>query len=371
MKQRALISVLLLLAPGLRAHAQVTQTQDPPSEEKPYETRYSFATINDATFYGDPQTPQPSILNQVLLELTFSLRYRDRWKFSTSLVGFLKTTAERDSSSETNTRLNVKEAYGGFSEGDLDFTLGRKMVRWGTGYAFTAAGVLDPPRDPTNPTDRLNTNQGRDMIKADWVHGQHALTVAYSTDELAPAGSTLHDTTAFRYNVLVHGFDTSLIAGNDRGVDTFGALTFTRVTGQAWEIHGEAAWSEQGAILGGAKYATPAGVTFIGEFFTQPDTPYFRDMSPSHMPGRQNYGFFNVSKSRLRERPGWKEWDLSGSIVTDFNDHSYTAVFDVNRWFGNHFSSYLHVEVPQGSSKSEYGSAPNATATSVGVRFHL
>ena len=51
------------------------------------------------------------------------------------------------------------------------------MVRWGTGYAFTAAGVLDPPRIATNPTDRLNLNEGRDMIKADWVRGQHALSL--------------------------------------------------------------------------------------------------------------------------------------------------------------------------------------------------
>ena len=130
-------------------------------------------------------------------------------------------------------------------------------MRWGTGYAFTAAGVLDPPRDPTNPTDRLNLNQGRDMVKADYVHGPHAFSFAWSTAALAPTASNLHDTTAFRYNVLVHGFDTSLIAGDDRGGDSFGALTFTRVLGQAWELHGEAAWREQAAVLIGAKYTTP------------------------------------------------------------------------------------------------------------------
>jgi hypothetical protein len=231
--------------------------------------------------------------------------------------------------------------------------------------------VLDPPRDPTNPTDRLNVNQGRDMVKADWVRGPHALTFAWSTAALAPAHFKMHDTTAFRYNVLVRGFDTSLIAGNNRGADTFGAVTFTRVLGQAWEVHGEAAWSEQGALLFGGKYTTHAGMTLIGEFFTQPDTPYFRDMMPSPVQGRQNYGLFYVSKSRLRELPGWKEWDISGSVVTDFNDQSFTAVVDVNRWFGNHFSSYMHMEIPCGSKTSAYGSAPYSTASSVGIRFHL
>ena len=360
MNSRLFIPTLLLLGTSTCAIAQ-----DAPPPEAKLDTRYSLAVLNDATFYTGLSVPTPEVLNQVLLEPTVSLRYQKRWTFSSSLIGIATTYTD------TRTKMNVKETYAGLSAGDFDFTAGRKMVRWGTGYVFTAAGVLDPQRDPTNPTDRLNVNEGRDMIKADWVRGHHALTLAWSTAALAPANSDLHDTTAFRYNVLVRGFDTSLIAGNDRDQDSFGAITFTRVLGQAWEVHGEAAWREQPALLLGAKYTTPAGVTFIGEFYAPPNTPYFRAPSISPLAGRQNYGFLYVSKSRLRERPGWKEWDLSGSLVTNLNDHSYVSVFDINRWFGKHFSSYLHMEVPSGSKTSDYGAAPYSTATSVGVRFQL
>jgi hypothetical protein len=209
------------------------------------------------------------------------------------------------------------------------------------------------------------------MVKADWVHGPHAMTLAWSSSALAPAGSNLHDTTAFRYNVLVHGFDTALIAGDDRGGDAFGALAFTRVLGQAWEVHGEAAWREQGAVLMGGKYTTNSGVTFIGEFYTPPNTAYYRDTTLSPLAGRQHYLFLDAGKSRLRELPGWKEWDLSAYAVANLDDRSYTAVFDANRRFGNRFSSYLHLEVPSGSKKSEYGATPYSTATSIGVRFQL
>jgi hypothetical protein len=195
--------------------------------------------------------------------------------------------------------------------------------------------------------------------------------MAWSTARLAPANSTLHDTAAFRYNVLVRGFDTSLIAGNDRGGDSFGALTFTRVVGQAWEVHGEAAWREKAAILLGAKCTTHSGVTLIGEFFTPPDTPYFRNITLSPSAGRRHYGLLNIGKTRLRELPGWKEWDLSASMVANLDDHSSTTVADLNRWFGKHFSSYLHVEIPSGSKTSDFGAAPYATATSVGIRFQL
>ena len=362
MLPRVLISALLLILTCSPASAQNTPA---PAEQKSVSTRYSLAIIDDATFYSGTPEHAPQILNQVLLEPNFGIRYKDRLTFSTSLIGLAATY------DNTSSTLRVKETYAGISAGDFDFTAGRKLVRWGTGYAFSAAGVLDPPRDPTNPSDRLNTNQGRDMIKADWVHGPHALTFAWSTAEFAPPHSNLRDTTAFRYNVLVRGFDTSLIAGNDRGSDSFGALTFTRVVGQAWEVHGEAVWREQAAALIGVKYTLHSGVTFMGEFYTPPNTSYYRDTSVSPLAGRQHYAMFYASKSRLRELPHWKEWDVSASIVSNLDDHSLVGVTDISRWFGTHFTSYVHLEIPRGARTSDFGSAPYQTATSVGVRFHL
>jgi len=360
MKQLLQCAVALALALPVFAAAQ---DETPPAPRR--ELRYSLAVIEDATYYSKLTVPIPKTLNQLLIEPSLSLRYRQRWTLSTSLAGMSYTHGD------THAQGRVKEAYTGLSAGDFDFTLGRRMVRWGTGYAFTAAGVLDPPRMPTNPTDRLNLNQGRDMVKADFVHGPHAFSLAWSTAELAPARSGARDTTAFRYNVLVHGFDTSLIAGDDRGGDAFGALTLTRVLGQSWEIHGEAAWREQGAALAGAKYTTASGITFIGEFYTPPNIPYYRDMTVSPNAGRQHYLFLDAGKNRLRELPGWKEWDLGAYAVANLDDRSYTVLFDANRRFGNRFSAYLHLEVPRGGKLSDYGAAPYAAATSAGVRFQL
>jgi hypothetical protein len=360
MNRSSLIPVLLILSVWTNARAQ----DPPPPEKSRVDARYSLSIIDDATFYGNRSEPVPEVLNQVLVEPSFSLRSNDHLTFSSSMIGLAGTY------SDNYTQLRVKETYADLSAGDFDFTLGRKMVRWGTGYAFSAAGVLDPPRIPTDPTDRLNLNEGRDMIKADWVHGPHAFSLAWSTAALAPAQANLRDTTAFRYNVLVRGFDTALIAGDDRGGDPFGALTFTRVLGQAWEVHGEAVWREEAAILLGAKY-TISGVTFIGEFYTPPNIPYYSYMGVSPLAGRQHYAFLTAGKARLRERPGWKEWSLSGSVVANLDDHSHTPVFEASRWFGNHFSSYVHVEIPRGSKTSQFGSAPYSAATSVGVRFQL
>ncbi len=418
MSHRQLFTILLvletLLIPGiwsLPASAQETVAQDTPTEETPppeprRDFRYSFSAIDDQTFYSNLRLPLPSpenqllndpivtlFQNQLLLEPSFTLRYRSRWSVALSVVGLAETfhglsaaqfdlppgnsaaasalDAALDTYTGTHIQLRVKETYAGLSAGDFDFMVGRRIVRWGAGYAFTAAGVLDPPRIPTNPTDRLNLNEGRDMVKADYVHGPHAFTIAWSSAMLAPAQSNLHDTTAFRYNILVHGFDTALIAGDDRGGDAFGALAFTRVLGQAWELHGEAAWREHEAILLGGKYTTKSGITFIGEFYTPPNIAYYRDMTISPLAGRQHYLFLDAGKNRLRERPGWKEWDLSAYVVTNLNDRSFTAILDANRRFGKRFSSYLHLQIPAGSSTSDYGATPYSAATSVGVRFQL
>jgi hypothetical protein len=339
--------------------------QDETAPEPRQDFRYSVAAIEDATLYSNLQAPLPRVLNQALIEPSFDLRYKPHWVFSSSLVGV------GNRYTDTYTQFRVRETYGGLSAGDFDFTLGRRIVRWGTGYAFTATGVLDPPRVPTNPTDRLNLNEGRDMVKADYVHGPHALSIAWSSAVMAPASANLHDTTAFRYNVLAHGFDTSFIAGADRGGDAFSGLTFTRVLGEAWEIHGEAAWREHGAILGGAKYTTPSGITFLGEFFSPPNIPYYQDVTVYPLIGRQHYLFLRAGKTRLRELPRWKQWDVSFAGVINLNDSSYTAVIDATRRFGNHFSSYLHMEIPAGNRNSEYGATPYSSATSLGVRFQL
>jgi hypothetical protein len=364
MKCKLLISIVLAVTCWQLA-AQDDPAPDAPAPESRHDFRYSISVIDDATFYSNLQVPISKTLNQLLFEPSFTYRYKPQWSFSTSLVGLA------DTYTDTYTQVRVKEAYAGLSAGDFDFMAGRRIVRWGTGYAFTATGVLDPPRIPTNPTDRLNLNEGRDMVKADYVHGPHALSLAWSTTVLAPAAANLHDTTAFRYNVLVHGFDTSLIAGDDRGGDAFGGLTFTRVLGQAWEVHGETAWREHEAILIGGKYTTPRGITFIGEYFTPPNIPYYRDMAISPLAARQHYLFLDAGKNRLRERPGWKEWDLGAYVVANLNDRSFTAIFDVNRRFGSRFSSYLHMEIPAGKYDSEYGATPYSAATSMGIRFQL
>jgi hypothetical protein len=297
--------------------------------------RYSVTLTEEGTV-------APDAVNLIVLEPSLTYRHGDRWRFSTSLAAVTRTQGE------TQAQIRVRETYFGVSVADLDVTIGKRLVRWGTGYAFTATGILDPPRVATDPTDRLNLHEGREMVTADWVAGKHDFTVAWAMHRPGMPGIT-----ALRYNVLVDGFDTSVIVAHNSGGATFTGANFTRVFGEAVEMHGEFAWRQGAAVLIGGKYTTRSGVTAIAEFY-----------SPASVI-RQHYAFLRVSKSRLRERPGWKEWDLAASLVANLDDRSYTAVFDAGRRLGNHFYGYAHAEAPVGKT------TPYSALVSMGVTFQL
>src|SRR6201993_5020149 len=93
--------VPLLLLSGAWA-AAVAQSDPPAPEESRYSTRYAVAVIDDARFYANQKEPLPKGLNQLLLEPTFSLKYRSRWSFSTSLIENEVTYAD------TSARFRVK-----------------------------------------------------------------------------------------------------------------------------------------------------------------------------------------------------------------------------------------------------------------------
>jgi hypothetical protein len=129
-------------------------------------------------------------------------------------------------------RLRVREAYGRVSATDwMDVEAGKRLVRWGVGYGFAPAGVLDPPRLATDPTDRLGVNEGRPMGRVDLFRGETSLTVA-------TAGSS-RVTAARLRTVLSGGVEVAVIASAAPGAGPSWGGTITHVVGQQLEWHAE------------------------------------------------------------------------------------------------------------------------------------
>jgi hypothetical protein len=149
-------------------------------------------------------------------------------------------------------RLRLKELYANFSlNSHWDVAAGKRILKWGTGYAWTPTGFLDPPRDPRDPTDRLNQYEGRESIEARATYGNHNLTGVFSSPQLFSHLKTRRGDNqwAFKYNALMHGLDYSLVAsfGGIHSPNRYG-MNATYVIGKALEIHGEAA-AQRGSRL--------------------------------------------------------------------------------------------------------------------------
>lgn len=159
--RRSLILLSALACVCVNLHAQQDEKapipDDLPTPQVNNETRFALAVTNETSIASGERVPLPQVSNIALLQSSFSYKRGQRWRFSTSLTG------ESDSSPEASSRLQVREAYVGLSTGDFDWTLGKRILKWGTGYAFTPTGVLDPPRIPTDPIDHLSLNQGREL----------------------------------------------------------------------------------------------------------------------------------------------------------------------------------------------------------------
>jgi len=212
--------------------------------------RPALQVINEGSWAAGLRAPGSRLTDQLIVQP--SLRYRSgdqKWRLSASLAGQVLA------GQETKARLRVREAYLGAEVGDFGFVAGKRILRWGVGYAFTSTGVLDPPRAPTDPADRLSLNEGRGMAQLDWIRGAHAVTAVWAGAGVVQKHRPgMRETVAMRYNTLVSGFDLSLIASQDRGRRRFIGGNFTRVIGDAYELHGEFARRDRSSFLIGGKY---------------------------------------------------------------------------------------------------------------------
>jgi hypothetical protein len=347
--------------------ASVTASPDAAAElpaSSPF--RYSLGVTDEVEIAEDLMVPGPAKGNRLVLQP--GVRYKaERW------TAVAQLTSVTDTALSTHTHVGVRELYGSVSLGDFDLTAGKRLLRWGTGYAFTATGVLDPPRRFADPGDRLSLNEGRELVEMDWTKGDHSITVAWATAGLPFENRRqARDTSAMRYTVLVHGWDVSLIAAHDGGGTTMTGGSFTRVFGDSIEVHGEFAHRERAATLIGGKYTRGPGITVLAEFYSPPPTAFFRSSLLPPGAGRQKYSFVRVGKTGLLDKPGLKDIDVALSVLTNLNDGSRILLSDIAARVGLHLSFYCYGQYPFGTHlRTEYGRIPYSALVSIGTRYYF
>lgn len=142
----------------------------------------------------------------------------------------------------THARFLLREGYAVVTANDnWDFSVGKKLVKWGTGVAYNPSGFADPPKNPRDPNDRLGLNQGTELVQANYVRGQSSIDVVYFAPRLYFTSLPIRsrDRLAVRYNRLLGGMDASVMALLASNAPHRLGGNFSYVWGSSTELHGE------------------------------------------------------------------------------------------------------------------------------------
>jgi len=186
-----------------------------------------------------------------------------RWKLHAKL------RASDEDVATHRTRGELGELYAQWSVRPwLDLTAGRRIEKWGTGYAWNPTGFVNPPKSPGDPNDRRNARRGVDMVRADvFVHDTNVSAYVLPREGAKPAY-------ALRAYRLIRGTDVSLHYRRGGDAPESAGVSVAHVFGDALEVHAEAASTAASPstrthpeLLLGAQYTFAGGVNVVAEAY--------------------------------------------------------------------------------------------------------
>lgn len=281
-----------------------------------------------------------------------------RWKARVKL--------RADASDRASDQAEVGEAFVQFAATSwLDVTAGRVIEKWGTGYGWTPTALVGPERNPTDPNDRRSAYRGRDMVRAD----------VFIKDTNISLYALEGGTVAGRVYRLIRGTDVSLVF-RDRD---FG-MSFSRVFGDALELHAEVARTRHTRIVAGGQYTFPTNTNLVVEVYHGTDgltasqwdafrdtvDVDLRDANARYSPLRmaRTYAFTRVSHP-------FRKLDAELIAITNLRDGSTLVRAAVTFKLRPSLSLYLIQTELLGGRDSELAYLQVERVTTAGARYYF
>ncbi len=158
------------------------------------------------------------------------------------LSGLVNLSATGDNLHAPDYSSSLREFAVDYSVSDaIDITIGKKILKWGTGYAFNPTGVVEPQRSPSDPSDRLGQNEGSKLASVNFFVGRSSLTFVYANDARIHHWRWLWGVQDFalRAYTFLSGLDLSLIAHYKESDRLELGTNWSYVIGDNLELHGE------------------------------------------------------------------------------------------------------------------------------------
>jgi len=241
---------LLLFLPIL-VHAENFSFNISSYDKKPYEwngylelTGEHINLDQNSAFYNltIPANESPDSFNRYSGNAELSGLYR----FDNSSLNFRGQANAQDSYFGNEHDTSVHELYYAASYSDrLSFDIGKKVIKWGKGYAWNPVGFIERPKDPNDPT---LSREGYTLASIDYIRSYDGpLKTIAITPVILPVTSNLNEDfssiedTNFAGKLYMLYYDTDIdfmfLFKGSRAA-RFGA-DFSRNLTTNFEIHGE------------------------------------------------------------------------------------------------------------------------------------
>lgn len=295
--------------------------------------------------------------------------------------------------------------------------LGKKVFKWGKGYAWNPVAFIDRPKDSTNPEDALEgfVGVGLDLIKS----FSGPLQTAALTTVLLPVWQGVNEdfgemnkmNLAGKLYLLYRNIDIDLIwfTGNSRS--TRYGIDFSTNLATNFEIHGELAHvrhrktmilAPDGSIMArerpdtsyllGLRYLSESEITTIVEFYhndhgySSSELDCFFQLvedggtndvlfnKATHL-SQSGYGNPQVGRNYLYTKVTWKEpFDLlyfapGFSSIVNLDDMSYSFIPEAVYSGWTNWEMRLRFSVINGGSFTEYGEKMNSNKLELRLRY--
>jgi hypothetical protein len=353
----------------------------------------------------------PGVTDTSYLTLSGDVSARDkRWKVQMKLRG-----SNDYNGADSTYRFDVSElSFRCAVTPWLDLHVGREIERWGTGYAWNPTGVVNPRKDPSDPSDRRSEFRGVDLAAADiFIKGWDVTLLG--TPEIAWTGRNgrhvLSTGWAARAYRLIRGTDVAFTASGGNGLPNSQGISLARVFGKSLELHGEAAYISDtvrylpradglmpvrrphAEILMGGQYTLPGNVNVVGEIYHAGqglsdrewnDFGGFVASARESLAGGNPLPFMlasaqfmplQTSKNYTFLRVLWpirlNRLELETILISSLRDGSSLIRPGITRRIGTNWSVYCIFSQFLGGAGTEFGDIQIGRSADIGIRYHF
>lgn len=416
----SLLCVFMLLAQAEEFGFDITQYEKKPFELGGYlEVKPEYLRFNqDAALY---QLNFPVADEQPSSDARYSgaLELEGLYRFGPSSLNFRGHAEVRQDFFGTGNDADLFEFYSRTTTDNLTFELGKRVLKWGKGYAWNPVGFIERRKDPADPE---LSREGFIIASLDYVRSfDGPLKTLAFTPVLLPVTRDLNKDFSSGEDLNLAGklyllyrdtdIDLLFLTGDSHGGRL--GLDFSRNLKTNLEIHGELAWinnqsqrrlDENGnpvmvtgdatSCLLGVRYLSAQDTTWILEYYhnsaglNKNEVEHFYDLVNTAFASQDPALFAKANAARsagftapnpmrdyLHLRASQKEpFDiiyLSTGLIGFFNlrDHSWSLIPEVDYTGFENTELRFRLALTGGDDRTEFGEKQNKNRIELRMRY--